>query len=246
MLRRARPLLGTLVEIGVEGEDLGAIEAGFSAITAVQAQLSRFDPGSDIARFAALPVGATMALGADTTTVLQLAQTLHQSSAGLFDISLGSGAQAWHCEGHTLHKHQAGVQLDLGGIGKGHAVDRAVATLQAAGVAAGWVNAGGDLRVFGAVDLPVYLREETQGGVLCFAFISDGAFATSHYSPHSRCQLIGPGGPQLTPGGLLATAHTSVAAPSCLWADALTKVAALAGPACQALLDDAGATAWWH
>jgi thiamine biosynthesis lipoprotein ApbE len=39
--------------------------------------------------------------------------------------------------------------VDLGGIAKGFAVDRAVKALKCAGLASGVVNAGGDLRVFG-------------------------------------------------------------------------------------------------
>jgi thiamine biosynthesis lipoprotein len=44
----------------------------------------------------------------------------------------------------------AGVGVDLGGIGKGMAVDAAVERLRAAGVAVAMVNAGGDLRVLGS------------------------------------------------------------------------------------------------
>lgn len=239
MLRRARPLLGTLVEIGVVQGEPVQIEAGFGAIDAVQRCLSRFDAHSDIARFNTMPVGTCLAIQADTAEVLQLAQALRDRTAGLFDVSLGSGPTLWHCDGHTLHKHATGVQLDLGGIGKGHAVDRAVLALQAAGITAGWVNAGGDLRVFGDIEVPLHLRDEDAGGAQPFAHLNDGAFATSHYSAHSRSRLH-------AARGEVPHAHVSVAAPTCLWADALTKIAALAGPACRDMMDDVGATAWWH
>lgn len=239
MLRRARPLLGTLVEIGMAQGEPAHIEAGFAAIDAVQRCLSRFHPHSDIARFNTMAAGTCFAVQADTACVLQLAQALHQRTAGLFDVSLGTGPTQWHCDSHTLHKQATGVQLDLGGIGKGHAVDQAVRALQAAGVSAGWVNAGGDLRVFGDLELPLHLRDEDAGGAHAFAHLSEGAFATSHYSTRSRCRLHGP-------AGTAPHAHVSVAAPTALWADALTKIAALAGPACRRLMDDAGATAWWH
>lgn len=239
MLRRARPLLGTLVEIGVVRGEPAQIDAAFAAIQAVQRCLSRFDPHSDIARFNAWPTCTRLAVQADTAHVLQLAQHLYQRTEGLFDVSLGSGPTHWQCDGDRLHKHTAGVQLDLGGIGKGHAVDRAVMALQAAGIEAGWVNAGGDLRVFGEIEVPIHLRAEDTGGAQPFAHLSDGAFATSHYSASSRSQIHSPAGATLH-------AHVSVAAPTCLWADALTKIAALAGPACRSLMDDAGATAWWH
>ncbi len=42
-----------------------------------------------------------------------------------------------------------GAKIDLGGIAKGYAVDKAVEALEKAGIKAGFVEAGGDLRVFG-------------------------------------------------------------------------------------------------
>ena len=244
-LRRARPLLGTLVEVGlVPGATLpeagfeAAFTAAFAAITAVQAALSRFDAHSDIQRFAHLPDGASLALQPAGARALRAAQALRQASGGLFDISLGTGPQAWHCSGARLHKRASGVQLDLGGIAKGQAVDAAVRALRRAGCTAGWVNAGGDLRVFGAIDLPLRLRDEASGGVRPIGTLADGAFATSRFAPDSRCQVTGAG------AGVIG--HVSVAAPLCLWADALTKIVALTGDAAHPLLARLGAHAWIH
>jgi FAD:protein FMN transferase len=50
------------------------------------------------------------------------------------------------------------AQLDLGGIAKGFAVDRAIQALKAHGAHCGQVNAGGDLRVFGTQGWPIRLR----------------------------------------------------------------------------------------
>lgn len=75
------------------------------------------------------------------------------------------------------------------------------------------------LRAFGDVDLPVHLRKEDCGRLKPFASLRDGAMATSvldceslerGWSSHKR-------------------EHVSVAAPLCLWADALTKVVAASG-----------------
>jgi thiamine biosynthesis lipoprotein len=44
---------------------------------------------------------------------------------------------------------QEGMRLDLGGIAKGYAVDRAIDTLREHGVKDGWVEAGGDVRAIG-------------------------------------------------------------------------------------------------
>jgi FAD:protein FMN transferase len=236
-LRRARPLLGTLIDIGACDADrasaAAAIAAAFDRIASLQARLSRFEADSAIGRFNAASPGSCIAIDAETRCLLAAARTLHDASDGLFDISLGSGADGWHCDDEGLHKLAAGVRLDLGGIGKGFAVDAAVAVLCAHGVASGWVNAGGDLRVFGALTVPIDLRDEGGGGVRRFAELADGAFATSRLA-------LGAGRGSARPG------HASVAAPECLWADALTKIVIASGDAAHPLLARFGARAWCH
>lgn len=49
----------------------------------------------------------------------------------------------------TVKFAREGVRVDLGGIGKGHAVDRGVAVLQARGIEHALVSAGGDSRIIG-------------------------------------------------------------------------------------------------
>ncbi|TMH30032.1 MAG: hypothetical protein E6H58_15140 [Betaproteobacteria bacterium] len=211
--RRARPLLGTLVEVGARGGDVEiAISAGFDVIS----------------------------VDAHTAAVLAAAQELHDASDGAFDVTLGSGPGHWRCDGTRLHKLHDAVQLDLGGIAKGYAVDRAVLAMRRAGCASGWVNAGGDVRVFGEAALPLSLRDEHAGGVRPFATLADGAFATSHFDRRTRSQAVGIDGSQPV------RAHVSVAAPECLWADALTKLIALSGDTADPLLARYNAQAWLH
>jgi len=50
---------------------------------------------------------------------------------------------------HTVSFTQPGVRIDLGGIAKGHSVDRGIALLQGRGVAHALVTAGGDSRIIG-------------------------------------------------------------------------------------------------
>jgi len=235
--RRARPLLGTLVEIGVTDADQAAVECGFDTIAAIQGALSRFDPGSDIARFNRLPAGEAIDIGEHAAHVLDAAQRLRDTSGGLFDPTLGTGPHGWRCDGRRLHKLDPATCLDLGGIAKGYAVDRAIEALREHGCAAAWVNAGGDLRVFGELEVPLTLRDETTGGVRRFGTLADGAFATSHYDRGSRSQAR---------AAWPVRAHVSVAAPLALWADALTKVVAVSGDAAHPLLARHGARAWIH
>ncbi|MBI3530014.1 MAG: FAD:protein FMN transferase [Betaproteobacteria bacterium] len=239
-LRRARPMLGTLVEVGVRDCGTGGekmIRAAFEAISGIQACLSRFEAESDITRFHALPAGASLAIRSPTAEVLSAARGLQEASDGLFDITLGSAPGGWHCDGVRLYKLSGDVRLDPGGIGKGYAVDRAVEAMLSNGCESGWVNAGGDLRAFGDAELPLSLRDETLGGVRSFATISNGAFATSHFDRGSRSRATA-----LRP----VRAHVSVAAPLCLWADALTKLVAITGNTLLPLLSRHGAQAWLH
>ncbi|HEY1393698.1 MAG TPA: FAD:protein FMN transferase [Methylibium sp.] len=236
--RRARPLLGTLVEVGAPADaPPQAIAAAFAAVERVQALMSRFDPASDVARFNALARGEAIAIKASTAEVMHAARELELASGGLFDVSAGC-PQAWRLQGLELAKQSSEVKLDLGGIAKGYAVDLAVQAMQAAGCEGGWVNAGGDARAFGPAMLPILLRDEMAGGVRPFVSLSEGAIATSHYGPGSRSQ-VWRGGPSLH-------AHVSVAAPQALWADALTKIVALSGDTAHPLLNRHQARAWLH
>ena len=136
--------------------------------------------------------------------------------------------------------------LDLGGIAKGFAVDQATHVLRRAGCSEGVVNAGGDLRRFGAKYYPLYLRRNS--GLVQIAELRCGAVATS--SPHANRtdRIAQPIGCIIDPRQQRAwrgMGSVMVAARSCIIADALTKVAALAGPACQSLLDRFGAQALW-
>lgn len=230
--RRARPLLGTLVEVGANAPP-DVVAAAFDAVAAVQQALSRFEPGSDVARFNALPAGGEVVVGPHAGTVLEAAAALSLDSGGAFDVALGSGR--WRLDGDRLRKLDPGTRLDLGGIAKGHAVDAAVQALRSQGTTSGWVNAGGDVRAFGSARLAIALRDEAHGGVRRFGTLCDAAFATSHFAPGSRSALAG--------GGAVPR-HVSVRAPRAIWADALTKLAALGGYG--AVLARHGAKAWVH
>ncbi len=252
-VRRARPWLGTLVEVGVDAgpASVAAIEAAFRAVADVQALMSVFEPGSDIARFNRAATGQGVPVSAGTAEVLSCCAELHERTHGLFDVALGSGR--WRLEpGATpgeaavLVKIDAAARLDLGGIAKGHAVDRALEAALAAGAVQVWVNAGGDLRCQG-LELPVALRDETAGGVRPFLMLSDGALASSCFGPQARSRLYRRLRTPGATGGGSAAMGVSVAAPRCLWADALTKVvAAQPRPGDLPLLAEYGATGWWH
>jgi thiamine biosynthesis lipoprotein len=93
--KRVRPLLGTYVEISLEGKAdttllQACITAGFEAMSAIDRLMSLHKPKSDISRLNWAVPGTWVRLSPQTTTVLRAAQELYQSSRGIFDIRCGS------------------------------------------------------------------------------------------------------------------------------------------------------------
>jgi thiamine biosynthesis lipoprotein len=135
--------------------------------------------------------------------------------------------------------------LDLGGIAKGYAVDAALAELREAGCTEGLVNAGGDLAVFGPRAEPVALRcgGKAAAQAIPVLELADGAAASSATTGEAGtaagAHFAGAGGAR-APGGRFVT----VAAPTCLAADALTKVVLARGAASSGLLARHGARAF--
>src|SRR5204862_6519302 len=125
--RRARPLLGTLVEIRGRGPGAdGAIERAFRDVERVHRAMSAQESTSDIAR---LRSGRWAGLDPWTHRVLERADEIRLATDGLFDAEC--------CD------------YSLAGIAKGFAVARAVARLPEAGMECGVVHAGGGRRVLG-------------------------------------------------------------------------------------------------
>jgi len=121
------------------------------------------------------------------------------------------------------------VIVDLGGIAKGFAVDRAVEALKRAGVPSGAVNAGGDLRVFGLKSELVHLRCPDEPMQPAGAIkLHERALATSgiYFAQKRRGRAVVS---SLLDGRTCRSSRkvisVSVAASACMIADALTKIA---------------------
>jgi len=139
------------------------------------------------------------------------------------------------------------VKIDLGGIAKGFAVDRAVEALLRHGIAEGLVNAGGDLRVFGPRSHAVDIRDPRQPDrplyrvALCNAALASSAGRFDPVRSHSALfsGVIDPA----TAMPVRAISGATVCGPGCMVADALTKVVMNAGEGAAAILEHYGADA---
>jgi FAD:protein FMN transferase len=199
MQRRVFHAMGTTVELLLDrtpdSESRLALADAEDEFERLEAALSRFRPDSELSelnRAGALKAGpellevTTLALEAREQTRGRFDPTVHDAlvAAG-YDRSFEQVARDGPtraapaaCGGDVLVEGETirlenGTRLDLGGIGKGYAVERAAELLSTAGPCL--VNAGGDLAARGA-SWPIGV--ETADDVLTVA-LEDGAMATS-------------------------------------------------------------------
>ena len=262
VVHRARPGLGTLVEMRVEGLDeaaaLHAIEAAFAEVARIHRLMSFHAADSDLARLHRARVGTRVRVDARTREVLACALRVAEASGGVFDPTVAGEQVArgylprpdslfvpdpqanWRDieladTATVLHKP---LWIDLGGIAKGYAVDRAIAVLIAAGAAQVRVNAGGDLRIAGARSETVHVRD-AHGRIEAVAELADAAIATSCGGTAAHLHGVNR---RAIDGAVTA----SVVALDCMLADALTKVVLACGKACSGLFEEFGADACLH
>src|ERR1700687_5741038 len=97
-IRRARPLLGTVVEIqwsGASKADLNAgIDAAFDAVAKVHRLMSFHEPDSDVSRLNQEAFVLPITVHDWTYQVLQAAVEMHRRSNGMFDIAVAPELQA--------------------------------------------------------------------------------------------------------------------------------------------------------
>ncbi len=223
--RRARPLLGTFVEIAARASGETALQravaVGFIAVAQVHGLMNRHDPLSEVSRLNREAARRKVRVHRWTQSVLRAAQRFAEDSKGAFDITLGAEA-SWRdieLDAQGRVRFHRPLTIDLGGIAKGFAVDQAVEMMKKAGALAGIVNAGGDLRIFGESTQAVQVRHPLHPGrAAATLLLRERALATSasYFAP---VLVDGRTGKRIE-----NNISITVGAPDCLTADALTKI----------------------
>ncbi len=145
--------------------------AVFAEVDRLEGELSRFVDSSDISYVNALETGESCVVSPDTFRVLEIARDMYERTNGKFDVTIGSLVRCWvsstgePCvpdEDSLEHARAvsgfdllelseddlrvkvlcAGVQIDLGGIGKGFALDVAALTLLEWGIDSAFLDSG--------------------------------------------------------------------------------------------------------
>ncbi len=162
---------------GDEGPRAVAINEAFAAIAEVDRLMSNYRNDSELSMLNARGAVGPVQISDPLYSVIAAAQQVSDRSGGAFDITVGPLVKAWGFHdkvphlppdselqairplidyrnllmdqaGHTVRFARAGVEIDLGGIAKGFAVELAANVLKKYGLA-GFVDAGGNQYMLG-------------------------------------------------------------------------------------------------
>ncbi len=156
-----------------------AFDAVFAEFERLEAQMTTWRDGSDVSRINAAAGVQPVPVAPEVRDVLRRARQISEWTEGTFDVTFGALTDVWkfdHDQDNTIPSadairarlplidyrqieiddragtvllKRAGMKIHLGGIGKGYAVERAIAILRQAGLRDFMIQAGGDLYVGG-------------------------------------------------------------------------------------------------
>ena len=157
-----------------------AFVLAFEEIQRIEALMTTWRPDSEVSKINANAGKAPVKISTETMEVLKAALEASRVSGGVFDVTFYAMKGLWKFDEdlekklpdpaelkrrlalvnyrdlvldekqHTAFLRRAGMAINLGGIAKGYAVDRAAAILKRAGFGDALVQAGGDLLCMGS------------------------------------------------------------------------------------------------
>jgi thiamine biosynthesis lipoprotein len=148
-----------------------AARAALDGVDAIEDRLSLFRESSDLVRVNRAAADGAVSVDVDLFRVLSLAAEIHRDTGGAFDITSAPLSRCWgflqregrlppsqaiaearlntgfehvqfNCAARTVRFKRPGMELNLGAIGKGYALDRVGAGMRQSGVACGLLSAG--------------------------------------------------------------------------------------------------------
>ena len=154
-----------------------AAAAGLAEIRRLETILSTWIPSSELSRVNKAAGREPVPVSPETYELIQESLDIGILTEGGFNIAIGPAVSLWNISGsstipkpedlarihelirlpdvqlnqdnHTLFLSKPGMQVDVGGIGKGYAADKAEAVMKKAGATAGVIALSGDIKTFG-------------------------------------------------------------------------------------------------
>jgi thiamine biosynthesis lipoprotein len=243
-----------------------ALTAGFQEIRRLEQMLSTWIETSELSRVNRAAGQEPVGVSEETFALLRLALEIAEYTEGGFNIAIGPAVRLWnipeapripsdmeleiaaqYADYHNIHLDPArrtvllekpGMKIDVGGIGKGFAAEKATAVMREVGAAGGLVAVAGDFRVFGrradGTAWPVGIQHPRRNGnVLATLDSIDEAVSTS--GDYERFfikdgiryhHILDP--ETLQPARLCQS--VTIIAPDATWADALATGVFVMGP----------------
>jgi thiamine biosynthesis lipoprotein len=272
-------VMGTFAEVRVydaSGDARVAVEAALRELRAVDRLMAVQRPDSDVTRLNRDGASGPVAVDARVIEVIEAGLEVGRATDGAFDMTVLPVVRAWgfidgrphrpivppprpagaaairvDAAAGTVRFTDATAQIDLGGIAKGYALDRARDALRARAVRSAWLDLGGQIATLGAPpDGPrwrIALRHPRRAGdVLGVVEMGEASLSTSgdaeQYEAepdgHRVAHIVDPrsGAP------IVDAPSVAVIATSATQADALSTAAVVLGTArARALLQTVGA-----
>ena len=172
-------LFDTLCTITVYSKkDADAINKAFDTAAHLHRLADFYDSGSDVTKINNAKSGVPVVVDADIMNMLILAKEVYDKSDGAFDVTIAPISKLWKfgeeyplppddleiakrlplvgsdklildASKMTVTKKEGSMQIDLGGIAKGYAADKAATLLQGLGVKAALIDFGGNIVALG-------------------------------------------------------------------------------------------------
>ncbi len=153
-----------------------AARAAFDRIDQLDAMMTDYNDSSELMQLCAKAGGPPVKVSGELFEILAKAVELNAKTRGAFDVTVGPVVRLWRAarkenrlpdpaeiakarelvgcdkmvlneKNRTVQLLKPGMKLDLGGIAKGYAVDKALETLKQKGIASALVVGGGDVGV---------------------------------------------------------------------------------------------------
>ncbi|MFT4718217.1 MAG: thiamine biosynthesis lipoprotein [Rickettsiales bacterium] len=247
-INRCKALLGTYVEMNISGDflddDLLNMSQGiFLRIEEIENLMSFHKYDSELSYINSNAYHQSCSISNEMYDVLKQALVISELTNGLYDISIGSelvkngflpdrsiksdnSANFRDISlGDNKVKFSKRLQIDLGGIAKGYAVDQALLTIKNKDVKV-VINAGGDLIMNDWIHKSIDIKVPSlASNKMVNIKMKNKAVATSasYYFDNNKNPIVSPNTKRMVDD----KRSVSVFAPNCMLADALTKVAFL-------------------
>ena len=189
-----------------------AVAAGFREIHRLEEILSTWIPASDLSRVNAAAGREPVRVAPEAFLLIERSLEMAALTEGGFNIAVGPAVEAWSVterahipaadelaglkplvdlgqvrldeQAGTVFLARPGMRIDVGGIGKGFAADRAAASMQEAGATAGVVALSGDIKTFGRMPAGERFRfgiqhPRKEGAILASLELENEAISTA-------------------------------------------------------------------